>query len=265
MIKWKLINESVEEDNKWLEEYLKYHPEALEKLLKWVKSKNPTMSSAEQERFAKNILKKKHREGKIDDDIEIRKRREEEEKKKREEEEERKRKEEEEEKRKMDGLSSDERRFVEEIDGYGKWKNGKLKDEDERWLYLKGQQVDQDEYTGSVLKFYKPVGFNDDGKVLLDEYCAYYKTHDYDSDGDYDDGREHEWTDIRVQYKVDSSKKVGSAIGEIKDGKVVLSNGDILSGWSARVTISWRVDDKWSDRPNYYVGRKSYYHGRKHW
>ena len=44
MIKWKPINESVEEDNKWLEEYLKYHPEALEKLLKWVKSKNPNMS-----------------------------------------------------------------------------------------------------------------------------------------------------------------------------------------------------------------------------
>ena len=247
MIKWKPINESVEEDNKWLEEYLKYHPEALEKLLKWVKSKNPNMSSSEQERFAKNILKKKHREGKIQDDAETIKRREEEEK------------------RKMDGLSSDERRFVEEIDGYGKWRNGKIKDENDRWLYLKGQSVDDDEYMNSVLKFYKPVGFNDDGKVLLDEYCAYYKTHDYDSDGDYDDGRQHEWTNIRVQYRVDSSKKVGSTTGEINDGKVVLSNGDILNGWSATVTISWRVDDKWYDKPNYYVGRKSYYHGRKRW
>ena len=164
----------------------------------------------------------------------------------------------------MDGLSPDERRFVEEIDGYGK-RNGKLKDEDERWLYLKGQHVDHDKYTGSVLKFYKPVGFNDEGKVLIDEYNAHYKTHDYDSDGDYDDGREHEWTDIRVQYRVDSSKKVGSAIGEIKDGKVVLSNGDVLNGWPATVTVSWRTDDRWYDRPNYYVGRKSYYHGRTRW
>lgn len=60
----RLIEESAEDD--WLDAWLKDHPEDMEKTLAWIEKIKPGMNASGKEAWARNILKKRHREGKID-------------------------------------------------------------------------------------------------------------------------------------------------------------------------------------------------------
>lgn len=205
-------------EDAWLKKYLEENPNALDKILTWVKSKNPNMPEAEQIKFAKNILKKKYREGKLDPNYVPANR----------------------------VSREDEERFIKEIEFYEKDKYGKVRGRDDRWLRpetrFKYRDVDQ----GKVqIHFYKPVGFDENGNVKLNIFnVEYYRTHRY-KDGDYDDGRGHEWVDVTEIHKVNDKKKVGETTGQIKDGKVVLSDGTILIGCGPTISWSWHEQDKW--------------------
>ena len=241
--------ESAEDD--WLDGYLEKHPEAFESLLKWVQKKNPNMAPDAQERFARNILKKKHREGKLDNDSttppsgsdqkeekptsptssEIR-----------------------------TASSEDEERFCKEITNYQTDSKGTVRKE--RWLVKKDPKASKKElkYGSAKLEWWRPVGFDENGKVLLDKFLGKLEKSDSWKDGDYDDGQQHSWTTVQVYYKVDSTSKVGEDIGELKDGNVVLSDGTVLIGGGIRRGWSWTENDRWWRKPSYGgYGRRRYY------
>lgn len=229
-------------DDEWLEKYLEKNPRALESLLSWIKKKYPEKGESEQERFAKNILKKKHREGKIKDDISD-----------------------------VSGTSGDSKSstvgvprvaspedeavFVRDITDYGKTSSGKEVEPDNRWLMLKGISMKRTDLKRgrAQVRFYKPVGIDGDGKILLDVYAGKLKDVDRQDDGDYDDGRLHSWTRVHVVYEVDSNRRIGEETGELKDGNVVLSNGDVLEGWGRRITWTWNENSRWTS--NHYRRR----------
>lgn len=235
------VKENAEDD--WLDEYLKDgHQKEFDSLLEWVKKKNPDMNEKGQERFARNILKKRHRKdmdsgaGKKGDDDE----------------------------KKPESPTSheirtaseeDEARFCKELTNYQADRHGTVRKE--RWLTKKELHVTKkDLKRGAVrLEWWKPVGFDEDGKVLLDKFLGKLEKVDSFKDGDYDDGQQHSWTDVSVSYVVDKTNKVGEDVGEIKDGDVVLSDGTVLSGGGLRMHWSWIENEKW--------WRSSY--GRRRW
>ena len=250
-----MLEETAEDD--WLDGWLKDHPEDLQKTLDWINRTKPTMSQAGKDAWARNILKKRHREGKIDPEhptaVET-----------------------------PSATSStfskeprtaspeDEERFVKEITGYGKYADGKDKtDPNERWLSLDNKKwTKRQVYNRNIPdRWYKPVGFTEDGKIMFDLYPMKYTKESRDSDGDYDDGKLHSWTDYWALFTVDPTDKVGEAIGELKNGVVVLPNGKELHPCSPRWTFSWREKDRWSPahRDYYSTGGTKYYSSGRRW
>lgn len=106
--------------------------------------------------------------------------------------------------------------------------------------------------------FYEPIKFVEGStdKVIMNVYKAEFSGHKDFEDGDYDDGREHNWT-VRSYCFSPESKPVGSVIGTIKDGtekyplsKVFITDEDgneiQLKGvnndglyWSFRIKDTW--------------------------
>ena len=246
----RLIEESAEDD--WLDAWLKDHPEDMEKTLAWIEKTKPGMNASGKESWARNILKKRHREGKLDAEHptpsdkpeqantlhELR-----------------------------EPTPEEVERFSHEVKNYDVTDKGNPKEPDQRWFY--------DPKERRSIKFYKLVGFTEDGKVKVDVFSSTTYGYKEFKDGDYDDGQNHVWMDAEEHYKVNSTDKVGEAVGELKDGVVTITmrgKQKELGACQGKLFRSWRVYDKWypayghgvwADRGYDRYGRRSYRESKK--
>lgn len=228
----RLIEESAEDD--WLDAWLKDHPEDMEKTLAWIEKIKPGMNASGKEAWARNILKKRHREGKIDPEHptpsdkpektntlhELR-----------------------------EPTPEEVERLSHEVKNYDVTDKGNPKEPDQRWFY------DPKEGRRNT-RFYKLVGFTEDGKVKVDVFSSTTYGYEEFKDGDYDDGKNHVWMDAHERYKVNPTDKIGEAMGELKDGVVTITmrgKQKELKACCGKLFYSWRVYDKWY--PAYGHGR----------
>ena len=218
-----------ESDDDWLDDYTEKHPEIFSEILKWVQKKNPDMEPGDQERFAKNILKKKHREGKLDK-AKTKEPATEEPKK--------------EEPKSQNQLTEVEEKVDEILNGnFAHYSNGKVKKVEDRNLVPLGVSYKKGDIKRGNCDwvFYRPVSI--DGNALtLEKYgftLRVYKQHE----GDWDDGRQHVWTSVYVTFTIDMNDKLGEVVADIKDGKIYV-DGKQLSDRNGVVTFSWIENDK---------------------